>query len=72
MSQHSLNMKRFIFLLATVALALASATECAEISASKVDAVLKTATQLTFFSENGVTYQVAAIAKLAGDICGAA
>ena len=52
--------------------ALASATECAEVSASKGDAVLQTATQLTFFSENGVTYQVAAIAKLAGDICGAA
>lgn len=51
---------------------LASATKCAEVSASKVDAVLKAATQLTFFSEDGTTYQVAAVAKLAGDMCGAA
>ena len=48
---------------------LASAATCVVVPAAKVDAVFKTATQTTFFTEDGVTYEVVAIAKLPGDVC---
>lgn len=48
---------------------LASASTCALVAAAKVDAVLKAATHTTLFTENGTTYQVAAIATLPGDEC---
>jgi hypothetical protein len=48
---------------------LASAGSCAIVSGATVAALLNAATQLTFFTENAKTYQVAAIAKLPGDLC---
>ncbi|CAB4882628.1 unannotated protein [freshwater metagenome] len=48
---------------------LASASTCAVVAAPNVDAVLQAATQMTFFTDNGVIYQVAAVAKLPGDTC---
>ena len=48
---------------------LASASTCAVAQAAKVDAVLKSATQLTFFTEAGAIYEVAAVATLPGDSC---
>ena len=48
---------------------LATATECAEVPATEVDALFADATQLTFFAEGGVTYQIAAKPQLPGDSC---
>lgn len=46
---------------------LADATECAVIDASKGDALFAEATQLTFFQEGDVVYQLSVIAVLPGD-----
>lgn len=54
---------------ADAGVSLSSASTCAVASAAKVDAVLKAATQLTFFTEADAIYQVAAVAKLPGDRC---
>ena len=54
---------------ADAGVSLATAETCAVVPASKVDAVFKTATQLTFFTEASAIYQVAAVAKLPGDSC---
>ncbi len=54
---------------ADAGISLASAATCAIVSASKVDAVFKPATQLTFFTEGNAIYQVATVAKLPGDSC---
>jgi hypothetical protein len=48
---------------------LAAASDCAVVAADKVAAVFDTATQLTFFTEGDKIYQVAAVAKLPGDVC---
>ncbi len=54
---------------ADAGVSLSSASTCAVVPAAKVDAVLKAATQLTFFTESATIYQVAAVAKLPGDNC---
>jgi hypothetical protein len=46
---------------------LADSTECATVAADKVDALFATATQLTFFQEAELVYQLAVIARLPGD-----
>lgn len=46
---------------------LADSTQCASAAASKVDALFATATQLTFFEENELVYQLAVIAALPGE-----
>lgn len=46
---------------------LADSTECATVPAVKVDALFASATQLTFFEENDLVYQLAVIATLPGD-----
>ena len=48
---------------------LADATECAELPAAEGDALFADATQLTFFAEDGVTYQVAATPAVPGRSC---
>jgi hypothetical protein len=48
---------------------LADATECAEVPAAEVDSLFADATQLTFFAEDGITYQIAAKPQLPGDAC---
>lgn len=48
---------------------LGATSTCAVVPAAKVDAVLKTATQNTVFTDAAKTYQVAAIALLPGDQC---
>lgn len=48
---------------------LAAATECVEAERSAVGDVLEAATQLTFFSENDVTYQVTARPAYPGRTC---
>lgn len=49
--------------------ALSDAGECVEVSADAVGDLLDSATQLTFFSENDVTYQVAARPAYPGRSC---
>jgi hypothetical protein len=46
---------------------LADSTENGNVRADKVAALFESATQLTFFEENGVVYQLAVIASLPGD-----
>lgn len=46
---------------------LADSTVCAAAPASKVDSLFATATQLTFFEENELVYQLAVIATLPGE-----
>ncbi len=48
---------------------LADAAECAEVPAAEVEALFADATQLTFFAEDGITYQLAAKPQLPGDAC---
>lgn len=46
---------------------LADSTECAVVPAAKADGLFTEATQLTFFQENELVYQLAVIAALPGD-----
>ncbi len=46
---------------------LADSIDCAGASAAKVDALFETATQLTFFGENDLVYQLTVIATLPGE-----
>lgn len=46
---------------------LADAAECAVVDAAKVDTLFTEATQLTFFQEGDVSYQLSVIAVLPGD-----
>lgn len=46
---------------------LADSTQCAHVDAVKVDELFADATQLTFFEENEVVYQLAVIATLPGE-----
>lgn len=48
--------------------ALADVTTCGSVAADKVDALFADATELTFFQENDVVYQLAAIAALPGEL----
>ena len=49
---------------------LAESLECATVAAAAVDDVLTSANQLTFFEEDGITYQLYAVGVLPGDaIC---
>jgi hypothetical protein len=48
---------------------LADVGECAEVPAAAVDSVFADATQLTFFTEADVTYQVSVVPKYAGRAC---
>ena len=48
---------------------LADVGECAEVPAAAVESVFADATQLTFFDEADVTYQVAVVPKYAGRAC---
>lgn len=52
---------------AETGVALADSTVCAVAPASKVDALFANATQLTFFEENELVYQLAVIAALPGE-----
>ncbi len=52
-----------------VSVRLTDASECTLVSASEVGEPLATANQLTFFSEDGVTYQVLARPALPGQTC---
>jgi len=57
---------------AEIGVVLADAAECALIPAEAVsvaDALFAEATQITFFKEADVVYQVAAVALLPGDVC---
>jgi hypothetical protein len=54
---------------ADASVALADASECATIPASEVEALLADATQLTFFAQGGITYQLAAKPQLPADAC---
>lgn len=53
---------------AETAVVLADSTECATVPAVKVDALFANATQLTFFEENELVYQLAVIAALPGEV----
>ena len=46
---------------------LAESTTCASVAAAKVDALFAEATQLTFFEENDLVYQLSVIATLPGE-----
>ena len=48
---------------------LADATECLAVPADQVGDVLADANQLTFFTSDGATYQIAAKPQLPGDGC---
>jgi hypothetical protein len=48
---------------------LADAKQCAVVAADTAGEVLQAATQLTYFTESDRVYQVAAVAKLPGDVC---
>jgi hypothetical protein len=48
---------------------LATATDCVEADSAAVGDLLNAASQLTFFSENGVTYQVTARPAYPGRSC---
>ena len=50
---------------------LAAASVCARISAAKLGNLFADANQLTFFTEGGTTFMVAAVGELPGDTCGA-
>ena len=54
---------------ADVSLALADATQCAEVPASEVSALFADANQLTFYVEGGVTYQLSVKPELPGNRC---
>jgi hypothetical protein len=54
---------------ATSSLSLAGAGECAEVPADAVADLFAGANQLTFFAQDGITYQVAAKPLLPGDSC---
>ena len=54
---------------ADVSVRLADAAECASIPAAEAQAMFADATQLTFFTEDGVTYRVAVKQQLPGDAC---
>ena len=48
---------------------LADAEECAELPAAEAEALFADANQLTFFTDNDVTYQVAAVQQVPGRTC---
>jgi hypothetical protein len=48
---------------------LADAAECAELPAAEGDPLFADANQLTFFTEAGVTYSVAATLRVPGRTC---
>lgn len=52
-----------------VGVRLAAATECTRVSATEIEAVLAEANQLTFFDDDGVTYQLLARPALPGRTC---
>ncbi len=52
---------------ADTSVVLADSTECAQVAAGKVDALFAEATQLTFFEEGSVVYQLAVVAALPGE-----
>ena len=54
---------------ANASVRLADATECAELPAAEGDPLFAEATQLTFFTDGGVTYQVAATLAVPGRSC---
>lgn len=54
---------------ADVSLVLAEASECAEVPAAEVVELFTDANQLTFFVEDGVTYQLSVKPQLPGDGC---
>ena len=54
---------------ADVSLTLAEASECAEVAADEVADLFADATQLTFFVEDDVTYQLSVRPQLPGDGC---
>ena len=49
---------------------LADATDCAALPATEVEPLFDGATQLTYFVEAGVTYQLSVKPQLPGDACG--
>ena len=51
--------------------ALADASVCARVSAAKLGNLFADANQLTFFTEGGTTFMVAAVGELPGDTCAA-
>ncbi len=55
---------------AAAGVSLASAGQCVVVQAADVQTLFATATQTTVFTDNGVTYQLAAAAMLPGDTCG--
>jgi hypothetical protein len=48
---------------------LADASECAGLPAAEVGALFADANQLTFFAEDGITYQLTVKPQLPGDSC---
>ncbi len=50
--------------------ALADASVCARVSAATLGNLFSDANQLTFFTEGGTTFMVAAVGELPGDTCG--
>ncbi|HEY3485380.1 MAG TPA: hypothetical protein VGK49_08340 [Ilumatobacteraceae bacterium] len=54
---------------AEVSVRLADAAECAAMPAPEVSALFADSNQLTFFTEDGVTYKVAVKPQLPGDAC---